>query len=86
MIRGVVQGVGFRYSMQHVARGAGATGWVRNLAGGSVEAEVQGGAAVVESVVDWAATGPRGAVVDDVAGTEMPPVDDEDGFEIRRDA
>mgnify|MGYP000845526971 CR=1 FL=1 len=86
VVRGVVQGVGFRYSMQHVARGAGATGWVRNLAGGSVEAEVQGDAAAVESVADWAAIGPRGGVVDDVAMTELTPVTDEDGFEIRRDA
>ncbi len=86
VVRGIVQGVGFRYSMQHVARGAGATGWVRNLANGSVEAEVQGDAAAVESVVDWAATGPRGGAVDGVAMTELSPVDAEVGFEIRRDA
>jgi len=86
VVRGIVQGVGFRYSMQHIARGAGATGWVRNLADGSVEAEVQGDAAAVGSVVDWAATGPRGGVVDEVSKTDLPTLADEDGFVIRRDA
>ncbi|EZP28013.1 acylphosphatase [Microbacterium oleivorans] len=86
VVRGIVQGVGFRYSMQHVARGAGATGWVRNLANGTVEAEAQGGAAAVDAVQAWAATGPRGGVVDNLAVTEVPTVADETGFEIRRDA
>ncbi|CAL4859106.1 acylphosphatase [Microbacterium sp. MM2322] len=86
VIRGVVQGVGFRYSMQHIARGAGATGWVRNVTNGTVEAEVQGDAAAVETVLDWAAKGPRGGVVDGVSMTEMPTTPDESGFEIRRDA
>ncbi|MCM3695696.1 acylphosphatase [Microbacterium oleivorans] len=86
VVRGIVQGVGFRFAMQHTARAAGATGWVRNLSNGTVEAEVQGDAAAVEAVVDWAAKGPRGGVVDDVVLTEVTPQDDEADFEIRRDA
>ena len=86
VVRGVVQGVGFRYSIQHIARGAGATGWVRNLSNGTVEAEVQGDAAAVEAVVDWSAKGPRGGSVVDVAMTEITPVPGDEGFEIRRDA
>lgn len=86
VVRGVVQGVGFRYSTQHIARTAGATGWVRNRSDGTVEAELQGDAATVETVVEWVAKGPRGSVVDDVAMTEVPPVPDETRFEIRRDA
>ncbi|MEV8023922.1 acylphosphatase [Microbacterium sp. GbtcB3] len=86
VVRGIVQGVGFRYAMQHIARTVGATGWVRNLSDGTVEAEVQGGAAAVEAVLDWAAKGPRGGVVDDVAMTEVSTVEGDAGFEIRRDA
>jgi len=37
-------------------------------------------------VLDWAAKGPRGGVVDDVAMTEVPLVTGDAGFEIRRDA
>ena len=86
VVRGIVQGVGFRYAMQHIARTVGATGWVRNRSDGTVEAEVQGDAAAVEAVLDWAAKGPRGGVVDDVAMTEVPLVTGDAGFEIRRDA
>jgi acylphosphatase len=39
---GSVQGVGFRWSVRHVAKGFEITGWVRNLADGRVELEVNG--------------------------------------------
>lgn len=39
---GDVQGVGFRWTNQGIAHELGNTGWVRNLADGSVELEVQG--------------------------------------------
>ncbi len=84
MIDGVVQGVGFRFTMQHVAQGAGATGWVRNLADGRVEAEVEGTAEDVEVVLAWAARGPRGGSVTSVVRTDVPPRG-ERTFEVRRD-
>jgi len=42
VFRGIVQGVGFRYTAVRVARKYNLTGWVRNRLDGSVEMIVQG--------------------------------------------
>lgn len=69
-ISGVVQGVGFRYSMQREAQRLGVTGWVRNRRDGTVEAVVEGPAAAVEALLDWARRGPATARVQGVSITE----------------
>jgi acylphosphatase len=66
VISGIVQGVGFRYSMQGKAKDLSVTGWVRNLSDGSVEAVVQGTAEQVDEMIRWAKKGPTGARVDQV--------------------
>ena len=48
---GRVQGVGFRYTVKDLSRGFDVCGWVRNLADGSVELQVMGEAAEVESFI-----------------------------------
>ena len=50
--RGMVQGVGFRFTMCSLAESFGATGWVRNEADGSVTAEVQGNAEQVAATIN----------------------------------
>ena len=65
-INGRVQNVGFRYFAQDAARREGATGWVRNLSDGSVEAVVEGEAEVVTRVERALRSGPRGARIDTV--------------------
>ena len=66
-LRGIVQGVGFRYSMLREARRVGVTGWVRNRRDGSVEALVQGKAEIVAAMVAWSKQGPPGAQVSEVS-------------------
>lgn len=68
-IRGVVQGVGYRWSMVEQARRLGICGWVRNRRDGSVEALVTGPVEAVDRIVEWARHGPPSAVVSAVAVT-----------------
>ena len=49
---GNVQGVGFRWSVRHVAKGFDVTGWVRNLPDGRVELHVTGEENEVRSFLD----------------------------------
>ncbi len=46
---GNVQGVGFRYTTQHLASGFAVTGYVRNLPSGDVELVAEGDAEEVDS-------------------------------------
>jgi len=67
LVSGLVQGVGYRYSMARTARALGITGWVRNRVDGSVEAVVAGPADAVAAILYWARQGPPGAQVEHVA-------------------
>jgi acylphosphatase len=62
-IRGVVQGVGYRWAMVREARRLGVRGGVRNRRDGSVEAIVAGPAQALDQIIDWARKGPPSAVV-----------------------
>lgn len=75
-IHGLVQGVGFRYSLHREAVRLGLAGWVRNRRDGTVEAVVAGPAASVEAMVAWANRGPTSARVDRV---EVAPFEGEFG-------
>jgi len=66
VVSGRVQGVGFRYFTQEVALREGATGWVRNLPDGRVEALVEGEAEAVTRVERAIRSGPGGARVSTV--------------------
>jgi acylphosphatase len=70
LITGLVQGVGFRYSMWSEAARHGVTGWVRNRRDGSVEAVIEGTDEVLEALIAWARIGPRGARVASVQVSE----------------
>jgi acylphosphatase len=82
LIRGQVQGVGFRYWTRGQAQRLGLAGWVRNRSDGAVEAEVEGDPAVVSELLDALGRGPAGAMVSDIDVEELAP-DGEPGFHIR---
>ena len=84
MVRGRVQGVGFRYFVLQRARTAGLTGWVRNCADGSLELEAEGDRVVLEQFLETLGQGPPAAHVGVVGvnWSEGPPK--HRGFEILR--
>ena len=81
LIRGRVQGVGFRYYAAHQARLLTLGGFIRNLPSGQVEAEVEGSKEAVEAFISRVRRGPAGAAV---AGVDVRWVDPlgEEGFRI----
>ena len=86
VIRGRVQGVGFRFSLVDIARDMDVSGWVRNRFDGSVEALVQGDPAAIERVIDWCRRGPPGAHVTDIEVSDAPADTSQRGFETRASA
>ena len=71
VVRGRVQGVGFRYFVLSRARLLGLHGWVRNLPDGSVEARAWGDEAGLESLRVHLAEGPGHARVEGVEATAL---------------
>ncbi len=67
VIRGRVQGVGYRAWVEYQAHRLGLQGWVRNRRDGSVEAMFEGTEEVVGKMIASCRQGPASARVDDVA-------------------
>ena len=82
VVRGDVQGVGFRYAARSRASSLGLAGWIRNERDGSVRAVFEGRRDAVESMVGWCRRGPSGARVDDVEEAWEEPRG-EGGFAVR---
>jgi acylphosphatase len=73
VVRGRVQGVGYRAFVEHEAQQRGLHGWVRNRRDGSVEAVFAGPRLAVEAMVEVCRRGPMSArvnAVDQREGTE----------------
>jgi acylphosphatase len=63
IIKGIVQGVNFRYYTQRQAQKYNLTGWVMNRSDGSIAAVFEGEEADVEAIVEWCGNGPPSARV-----------------------
>jgi len=63
IVKGIVQGVNFRYYTQRQAIRYNVTGWVRNLPDGSVAALFEGEEQDVEAMVQWCHHGPPSSQV-----------------------
>ncbi len=74
VVRGRVQGVGFRWFVEAEAHRLGIAGWVRNNADGSVEVLAMGAREQLAALRSRLRQGPRAARVDDVEEFEAKPV------------
>lgn len=83
IVKGRVQGVGFRYFTQDLARSLDLSGWARNLYDGSVELEVQGDASQLDLFIKDVREGPPLSHVSDFQTTEIPLEINERDFIIK---
>jgi len=82
LVRGRVQGVGFRWFVEREAHILGITGWVRNNHDGTVEVLAQGTRDQLAGLRSRLLEGPRAARVDDVEESEAEPVKGMSSFRI----
>ena len=71
VVRGRVQGVGFRWFVREAARDAQLSGWVRNRHDGAVEVEAEGPRAAIDALRALLARGPDGAVIQSIDDVEL---------------
>ena len=74
LVRGRVQGVGFRWFVEREAHILGIAGWVRNNSDSSVEVLAMGTRDQLAGLRSRLREGPRAARVDDVEESEAKPV------------
>ena len=83
VVRGSVQGVGYRYFVLRTAAAAGLTGWVANEADGSVHCVAEGSRPALEALLAALRKGPPGARVQAVSEAWLPASGTFDGFGVR---
>jgi acylphosphatase len=85
LFEGNVQGVGFRWSVKHIAKGFDVTGSVRNLRDGRVEMQVSGAEAEVRAFLEAIAQSELRPHIRKKTEHPSLPLSDARGFEIRHD-
>ena len=83
LVRGRVQGVGFRFFVRREAERLGLGGYARNLPDGGVEVVAVGSAASLERLVQRLGQGPPGARVESVERADLARVPEFDGLQVR---
>jgi acylphosphatase len=84
VIRGNVQGVGYRFFAQRAAARHQVIGYVRNCSDGTVEALAEGSAHDVEEFKKDLATGPQWSSVEHVEEINLDPTGQYTSFRIER--
>jgi acylphosphatase len=82
VVRGRVQGVGFRWFVEREAHILGIAGWVRNNSDSTVEVLAQGTRDQLSGLRSRLREGPRAARVDDVEESEAEPIKGLSSFRI----
>ena len=82
IIKGIVQGINFRYNTKRKAESLGLTGWIKNNPDNSVEAVFEGPDKLIEEIIEFCKKGTIGSRVTDVKITQEP-VKNLKEFEIR---
>lgn len=83
VVRGVVQGVGFRFFVRRQASALGVRGFVRNLPDGAVEVVAEGDRRSLDQLLHALERGPSGAEVDDIRTEWSAGSGAFSGFQIR---
>jgi len=83
VIRGRVQGVGYRYFAQGVAERLGVSGFVRNLPSGDVEVFAEADSGTLELFKQELEQGPRMSRVSEIIESDVEPLGLYSSFQIR---
>jgi acylphosphatase len=83
LVRGRVQGVGFRWFVEREAHILQIAGWVRNNPDGTVEVLAQGSPDQLAGLGARLREGPRAARVDDVEALDAEPTPGITSFRVR---
>ncbi|MBM6760813.1 acylphosphatase [Megamonas hypermegale] len=83
ILTGRVQGVGLRFFTMENASKLGLTGWVKNMADGTVHLEVQGEDSVITEFVSIIKKGNFIINVETFDAEEIPVIEEEKAFIIR---
>ena len=83
VVKGEVQGVGFRWSVQRQAGELGLTGYAENLPDGSVRVEAEGDPDRLDQLESYLRQGPRWAEVESLDVQRVPATGEFRGFSAR---
>ena len=83
VVRGEVQGVGYRWAVQRQARRLGLTGYAQNLPDGSVRVEAEGDPAHLDELEAFLRGGPRFAEVERLDSERAAATGEFHGFATR---
>lgn len=84
LIRGGVQGVGYRFFAQRAAAKHQVVGYVRNESDGSVEVLAEGPASDMEAFKNELAAGPQWATVEQLEEIDLDPSGTYTSFRVER--